>query len=246
MKFGSPLSLPAQGQFTEGQVDELFNGVGTGLTFVQEQITTVNSYTAIAVRLPTAGNPVCYYGQIQDATAPVGGGNHESYVAAAGITPAGASAADQQILIPCNNSPGDLLFLTVDFAGAFNNSQDISVYGLTGPRIVSCRTDGRAYPIGRFANSAVQNGAGTTNLAAALPGLRYLIKAVSYSATAAVSGPTVTVNGATYNLVQLVASFAGSLEIPPDGILCDVDSAIALTSIAGDNIAGSILYDIVV
>lgn len=216
------------------------------------QYTALNSYTALhvlayGIGTPTGGAiPLCV--AVQDfippptnATGPIFG--------AAVMQQVALDSNVWQATIPFSCKVGDDINVTVLFSSAPGAGAGVRLFGSTALQTsVQMRTDGRAYPIGCFSASAATTAGGSATLipafSATIPG-RVLLQTLQANSSA---GPWVvraTINGTTVTLSQAGPQGAFALPIPPQGILCDPNTAVTLLG-NGSTIQGAqCTYDIV-
>lgn len=241
MQFGNPLIAVAQ--FTPGQVDQLYTGTsgttaGAGSLIIP--VIALNSYVAVAI-VNAGAVPNCVAVEAFNNSASVAVGS------SCGV-PRQPNANDLLILpISCN--AGDTLDVVFD-VNAASTGHAVSIVGLTSyPNLPLQRPDGRLYPMGNFSASTFLIAAGSTPLIAAPgAGLRIHIHSLSFSCTGSGAGLGGSIN-ATVNTVAgpiVESTQAGMFTMaPPQGILCDTNTAVNLSQSGAGATTGSVLYDIV-
>lgn len=225
---------------TQASIDVLLppTSESTGSGVVALPLTSLHAYNAVIVQAtPTASKP-CY------ATVT----NSQGQTFGAAMLLSANSSGDYQAVVPCANVAGSSLTVSIYFLAPAGGAL-ISVQGSTSSPVPSMRSDGRAYPAGAFFQTGFALGAVNTTVIAA-PAVtlqRILLASGWFQSTGATGGPTVTINGASVLLNSAVAAWFGTLPIPPnEGLLLDANTAVVLQGGAGNNIAASFSYDLVV
>lgn len=230
MQFGQPLF--GFSQFTPGQVDLLATLAGSGaLTVVQGTESGSNAYTALCVVVKgTTRQLYCVaVNPADENTTP------RMWSAPAHTIDFGASIY-QQCIVPVQLGPGEAFDFTCYFNG--NNSDAVVVYGITGPVNIPVRADGRAYPLGRHAATAVAAGVMIPGLVSPL---RVFIQSVQIGGTG-----TAALQAALDGVVSdvIICPQAGNVVVqPPGGILVDAASSVTLAGGAGP--IALVNYDII-
>lgn len=242
MKFGTPLALPAQ-SFTPGQTDLLSANIGQSGAgnVIQVTVSGPNAYRALL--FVCGGTTRTFYcAEVTSADQPAT--RMRVWSAAAHETSFEGTNVLQQCIVPVQSNPGESLDVECFFNGV--NSDAVAVYGLTVDPGISVRSDGRAYPIGRFFASSFNSTAGNTTLIAAPgAGLRLLLASI-WGGTTTTTGPLlITVHGVvSLGPIESVAAFQGASPVPPGGLLLDTNTAVLMQGSTGTT-AGAISYDIV-
>jgi hypothetical protein len=236
---------------TQGEIDFLgtfnYNLAGAGVPDATN-VVALNVYNEIVVVASLAtGTPLACF-TVSDTTF-----SFPSPKFGCVLTPAPASGtAESQGAVPFLNQKGDTIQVTPYAGGAGTGS--FSIFGLTNGNLAQLiRSDGRAYPVGKF---SVLGGAATANFipAPANP-LRVLLSSGNVSVSGAAGAQYVivqgTINGNVVDLMQATAGNNGGaavpLTVPPGGILLDGATAVSLITVgAPPNIRATLVYDLVV
>lgn len=236
MQFGNP--LVAASQFASGQVDTLFFGnANTGGISTTIPVQALNPYKALRIQVTfaTATSIYALCAQAGNITYPA----EYSGAFSLGPTIAALAMPEQWVTIGMANNTGDIIQVVVFFTIAPPANTGIIIQGLTDTLPFNIRGDGRNYPIGQQLKFASQTGAGSSNVFPA-PGTQYrwLISGAQDSVSGAPAGTAFqcTVNGFFQNLTTYPGAAGQQIApIPPQGLLCDPNTAIVLTSVAGVN-----------
>lgn len=254
MKFGSPIAQAAL-SFTGGQYDLLTpNGIniaGAVGIVSGNQLVAKNVYRAIYffIQYPNTTVPAIWASIANPAGNVNVGGFSGAFAAGfnSGL-PGGVALSPMQALsVGCLNNPGDNIGWAVTFNGTVPANTLLWIYGITAPQPnMLIRPDGRNYPVG--ANIGNNSATNTTANIVAAPGAgnRLLIKTLYITSNGTNGGIGVTINGLNQFIVTTEEPGVFPLPIPPDGILCDPNTAITVASVAaGVTVSGSVVYDIV-
>lgn len=252
MQFGNP--LVSTGPFTYGQLDFLGQaqcGLGSVANLPNPGtpgavLIAANPYTHIILRADNsvAFNPLLYCA-VESVNIDLPG-NGRNYIAEAFLTAAGNGNPDSQCIIPCDISPGDNFSIQAFFTAASPGAL-VEIWGATGPCPVPMRSDGYAYPIGRWRGTgALVASAGPVTLANPAGNLRALILSANLSNDTAGTFVRlqVTVNGTVANLLECVSADSMAHEWP-QGINCDPGTSVTISGSAAATACANIQYDIV-
>ena len=164
-----------------------------------------------------------------------------------------ATPSAYQAVVPFGNEPGDTMALRIALAAPGTGT--VTVYGLTANPGIELRDGARTDPVGGLVANATTHAAGTTTVIGP-PGatLHILLAAgtiATYAASASTAVGTLTahVNGAAKVLAYWYPTPTGQIfnvDIPDNGLLCDVNTAVTLTNSAATKYAAaSLTYDVV-
>jgi hypothetical protein len=230
------ISITGDNQVSE-QVDFYEYTTNLTTTFSSESLIAQSSYPGIGVSIDAGiGVPVAVY--IEDSNGNVSG------VQTAQVGPTGECVPLIFPMAIAFNTAFYVYARTISGSG----SAEVEVWGYSGalPTQTPLRGDGRLYPLGTHLVTGAANNNTTTLVAAPGAGLSLLI----YSAEVISLGVTegimnVTIRGVTTGLVYTPNVASSSSSVWPQGILCDTNTAITLTSSAAVVVVGSVTVDVV-